>query len=918
MRVHLQHIKNSATPLKDLHKVFLCAEDSDREKFKESLAKDLFDIQSNISLWFPEETECDLSEEDRESWFSDLREMNLFIIPVTKRFLYTDNDSRLRDFSFALEQHIPVLPILQEQGLESVFNDICGNLQCLNKFDPDPTALPYEEKLKLFLDTVLLKDKTIEKIRNAFAAYIFLSYRKKDRKYAQEVMRLIHKNPFTRDVAIWYDEFLTPGEDFNDSIRAAFEKSSLFSMVVTPSLLEIPNYVMTTEYPMAIEAGKKILPIMAVPTDAAKLAESYPEIPEWIKSDDSNADHIGELIRQALMIRPNDDPEHKFFMGLAYLTGIDLEIDHEKATTLITEAAESGIGEACLKLTAMYENAQGVERDYIAAAGWQQRYVECLERELHEGNMQKDLRYTFYRACAKSVEKWLALYRFDQAWSVFGKVMAEDEKKDNWKESIARIELYMYASRTALVQKRFADTEQYLTKALELSKSVSSLMKEYEQEKNGGMQKSELMELMYRADLARQLGEVKKKQKKWQEAIDLYVEAIPFYEKIIIQEPRLKKQLILLYMHLGDAWFRQDKSSHENRMEAEKNLVKNLELAAQYREEDPSFASEELEYTIISRSSLIEICLLENRIEEAKTRAAAFLQETETMYQKEESVKAGHFLVLAYIMNATVAEKQGDVSQTVKWYRFVVSTEEEIASCIGIQNVALQLKVYYKNLLKALQKAENWELHREYTGKLEQLAEKYLPNDGAVIADIAFHYSKQKDIYSLGKSYEYYDHSLDLFPGNETNKKNRSIVEKQLKDAIIRHGKEEDADAVGKTFDLFQKLSEKYPQKDGIILIRDLAKDYLALILSRREDIESKERACGYYVDLAKCYPEKPHYDNNLRITRVQIAFHFYRLAEEGDKVAAKKAYELYSSLEENYPGRDYGKNAMYVKNHFM
>ena len=110
MRVHLQHIKNSATPLKDLQKVFLCAEDSDREKFKESLAKDLFDIQSNISLWFPEETECDLSEEDRESWFSDLREMNLFIIPVTKRFLYTDNDSRLRDFSFALEQHIPVLP----------------------------------------------------------------------------------------------------------------------------------------------------------------------------------------------------------------------------------------------------------------------------------------------------------------------------------------------------------------------------------------------------------------------------------------------------------------------------------------------------------------------------------------------------------------------------------------------------------------------------------------------------------------------------------------------------------------------------------------------------------------------------------------------------------------------------------------
>ena len=46
-----------------------------------------------------------------------------------------------------------------------------------------------------------------EGTRHAFDAYIFLSYRKKDRRYANELMRLIHNNPECRDIAIWFDEF---------------------------------------------------------------------------------------------------------------------------------------------------------------------------------------------------------------------------------------------------------------------------------------------------------------------------------------------------------------------------------------------------------------------------------------------------------------------------------------------------------------------------------------------------------------------------------------------------------------------------------------------------------------------------------------------------------------------------------------
>ncbi|MCD8068546.1 MAG: toll/interleukin-1 receptor domain-containing protein, partial [Lachnospiraceae bacterium] len=174
---------------------------------------------------------------------TELSRMQLFVIPITSRFLFKENSAREVYFQFAMDHHIPVLPLMQEGGLEEDFNRICGDLQFLDKNAAisDPTAQPYEQKLETFLASVLLGDELAEKVRKAFDAYIFLSYRKKDRKYAQELMRLIHQNDFCRDIAIWYDEFLVPGEDFNHAIQDAMEKSELFTFVVTPNLLEQDN-----------------------------------------------------------------------------------------------------------------------------------------------------------------------------------------------------------------------------------------------------------------------------------------------------------------------------------------------------------------------------------------------------------------------------------------------------------------------------------------------------------------------------------------------------------------------------------------------------------------------------------------------------------------------------------------------------
>ena len=118
-----------------------------------------------------------------------------------------------------------------------VGNAKCGDIQYLDPYCRDETAISYDEKLTKYLDSVLIGDKLAERIRDAFDAYIFLSYRKKDRRYANELMRIIHAIPGCRDIAIWYDEFLVPGEDFNDAISHALKKSDLFTMVVTPNLI---------------------------------------------------------------------------------------------------------------------------------------------------------------------------------------------------------------------------------------------------------------------------------------------------------------------------------------------------------------------------------------------------------------------------------------------------------------------------------------------------------------------------------------------------------------------------------------------------------------------------------------------------------------------------------------------------------
>lgn len=370
-------IKYNETP-QNSSKVYFCCHREDFLLYFASISNEILNIKNNISIWYLDQ---DKEIIDCEEYFFDLSQMQLFVIPITRKFLVEKCHARMTEFVYAVEQHIPILPIVQEKGLDDLFNITCGNMQFLNKYIDNTVSISYTNRLCNFLNMILFNEDLIQQIRNTFDTYIFLSYRQKDCIYAKEIMNLIHDNELYQDIAIWYDEFLTPGEDFNDGIENAIIKSSCFIMAVTPNLVNESNYIMDIEYPLARALKKDILPIEAVKTNLKLLKKCYPGINDVIslKNKEIIFRYLKERFEGRISNKKKNDSQHNFFIGLAYLNGIDVEINRSRGVELITLAAEQGLPEACLKLVRMYRCGEYVIQNKREAAKWKEKYIDYLK-----------------------------------------------------------------------------------------------------------------------------------------------------------------------------------------------------------------------------------------------------------------------------------------------------------------------------------------------------------------------------------------------------------------------------------------------------------------------------------------------------------------------------------------------------------
>lgn len=410
----------------------------------------------------------DNNDYDENLLLSDLAEMQLFVMPVSRKLLESNNRAIDIEFEYAQKVHIPILPLMQEKGLEKIFNRRCGNIQFLDKYTEDLSAISYEDKLFSFLNSVLIGDELTQKIRAAFHAYIFLSYRKKDRKYARQLMELIHSNEKCRNIAIWYDEFLIPGENFNSAIEKALQNCDLFALTVTPRLLEDENYVQNIEYPLACSCEKNIFPVEMEKTDRALLQERFPCLPEL--ADAANRHSIQNSLLanlRSVAIEPDGkDPEHDFFVGLAYLHGIDVEKNYDIAIDLIRRAAEKGVLEAVEKLVEIYDKGIGVRRDIEEAILWQKTCVG-LWRERYEKEKTAELCEKLFD---KTIQAGNMIARISGAakaeeWYQSAKMLAADLTDIFKQPPVALFLAYWYHGLYSL---HFVDEKTNLEKSLEI------------------------------------------------------------------------------------------------------------------------------------------------------------------------------------------------------------------------------------------------------------------------------------------------------------------------------------------------------------------------------------------------------------------------------------------------------------------
>lgn len=378
----LHATKGNAYP-GDKPRVYFTCHPNDFDLYFEQTCDDLFRA-ADCAVYYTEDMTASLDDANSQV---DLERMQLFVIPVTYRLLTNPSRALDSDLKFASEKDIPVLPLMMETGLDALYakTEAFGERQYLVPDGQDATEVSFDTKLGNYLESVLISAEMAERIRKAFDAYIFLSYRKKDRAHANELMRLIHDDPECSDVAIWFDEFLTPGESFAESIEHALKKSELFALLVTPHVLEMqegkPNFVMGEEYPAARSCDMDILPAMMEETDEDLLQASFEGIPECIdvKDDEAFRERFLAAIRRVAVTENDDDPEHNYLIGLAYRDGIDVERDVGRAFCLITKAAEAGHLEAMKTLHDWYVIRPNA-RDRTIAENWKTARDWTLKR----------------------------------------------------------------------------------------------------------------------------------------------------------------------------------------------------------------------------------------------------------------------------------------------------------------------------------------------------------------------------------------------------------------------------------------------------------------------------------------------------------------------------------------------------------
>ncbi|MBQ8896401.1 MAG: tetratricopeptide repeat protein [Clostridia bacterium] len=755
----LKHIPEQITDR--VPKVYFSCHKDDFDLCFEAIKKEITKGR-NCAVFY----DADYDGERDEQFYFDLSNMHLFVMPITTRLLTKPNRALGEELDFAIEHKIPVLPLMQESGLEELYKQKFGDLQFLDKNSRELGAISYEEKPDKYLSSILLNDETIKRIREEFDAQIFLSYRKKDRIHANHLMRLIHKNDFCRDIAIWYDEFLTPGENFNDNIRKALDKSGLFVLAVTPSLLEPridkegiehKNYIEEHEYPMAKERESEgkiaILPAELVKTDSILLSQKYENIPDCVDSDDENALTEALLNTAKKLVNDENDnsPEHNYLIGLAYLNGIDVEVDHARAREMIEFAANADYLEAIDKMIEMYKDGIGTERNYETAIQWHERKITLLQKRYNENPNEYNAN-SLFRALIYCGDEYKALGKPAEAIEKYTAAKDLCEAIDNPSNKTLRNRSVSYEKLGDIYfsERNTTKAKEYYEKALTIAEQLAAETNTVEARRDLSASYNKL------GDIYRSEGDIAK-------AKEYYEKAFAIREQLAAETntAEARRDLSISYNSLGDIYRREG-----NMSKAKEYCEKSLAIAEQLAAETNTVeARRDLS---VSYESLGNIYIVEGNTAKANEYYEKALAITEQLAEETNMVEARRDLSISYNKLGYIYESEGDMAKAKEYYEKSLAIFEQLAAETNTVLARRDLSKSHEILGDIYKSEGNTAKAKEYYEKALPIFEQLAKETNTVLArrDLSASYERLGDIYKsegdMAKAKEYYEKALAI------------------------------------------------------------------------------------------------------------------------------------------------------------
>ncbi|MGI6248789.1 MAG: tetratricopeptide repeat protein [Acutalibacteraceae bacterium] len=524
-------------------RVYFCAHPADHRFFDE-ISDELLGIH-NCAVWYDSTPE---DESDDENLLEDLSQMQLFVIPVTTKFLTEECRAYDVGFHFAIEKHIPVLPIMLESGLDDIFNRKCGDLHYIDKNNREQSGESYSEKLKKYLDSVIIGDELAEKIR-------------------------------------------------------------------------------------------------------------------------------------ALAIAENDSSaEHNFFIGLDYLNGIDVEVDFERAVELIGGAAESGLCEAIEKLVSMYQNGEGVKRDYFTAVEWQRKLTEIRKEKFEQSGEEEN--------CFELLE---SLFNLGDYLEALGKLTEAKQAYTEMSQTALSLNNHNKSNRSqrwlSISYDNLGNIESNLTRATDFYLKAFEIRKRLAEETET---------VQARCDLSvsyDNLGNIEEAQGNLSVAKDFYLKALDIREKLAEETETVQARLDLALSY----------ENLSNIEEAQGNLTKATDF---YLKELSIFdkLAEETE-AVEARWSLavnLESLGFIEKVQGNLTKATDFylkeLDIRERLAEETGTAEARRDLSISYEKLGDIERAQGNLTKATDFYLKALVIRERLAEETETVEARRDLSVRYNKL----------------------------------------------------------------------------------------------------------------------------------------------------------------------------------------------------------------------------